>query len=123
MVKSNIGLDFTNSAQGVNSKKLDRFCSFAKMLLFIKRPSFLKFTPCAELVKLSLVRCLTLNKVSRKDICKSRCRRKIFTYLGLESSNSSVTLVGSRLPRPCSTLGVTTTRIFRSTISSTEISR
>ena len=40
--------------RGVNSKKLDRFCSFSKVLLFIKRPKFLKFTPCAELVKLSL---------------------------------------------------------------------
>ena len=40
-----------NGAQGINSKKLYRLCCFSKMLVFIKQPSFLKFTPCAELVK------------------------------------------------------------------------
>ena len=48
------GLNFTNSAHGANSKKLDCFGSFSKILLFIKRPSFLNLMPCAELVKLSL---------------------------------------------------------------------
>ena len=37
-------LNFTNSAQGTNSKKLDCFGSFSKMLSFIKRPSFLSFS-------------------------------------------------------------------------------
>ena len=45
-------LNFINSVPGINSKKLDRLGWFSKMSLFIKRPKFLKFTPCAELVKL-----------------------------------------------------------------------
>ena len=46
-------LHFTHSAQEVKFKKLDSFSSFLKMLLFIKRPSFLKFTAYAGLVKLT----------------------------------------------------------------------
>ena len=67
--------NFTSSAQGVNFKKLDNFCSFFKMFLFIKRTSFLMFTRCTELEKLSQ-RGLTLNwlqslTVRRKN--KKKC--------------------------------------------------
>ena len=44
-----------NSAQDVNSKKLDHFYTFSKLALITKRPSHLKFTPFAKIVKLSLV--------------------------------------------------------------------
>ena len=47
-------LNFINSALGVNVKKLEPFCWFSKMLLFIKRPRFLKLMSSTELVKLSL---------------------------------------------------------------------
>ena len=45
--------NFTNSAQGVNFKKLDHFIIDNVFESKQKRSSFLEFTPCAELVKLS----------------------------------------------------------------------
>ena len=47
-------LNFTNSAQSVNSKKLHCFCGFSNMLLFIKRTSFFKFCTLRQVGEIEL---------------------------------------------------------------------
>ena len=72
--------NFTNSARGINSKKLDFFVHFPKLLLFIKWQSFLKFMPYTELVKLwqYCTKCLSICPsaclTGFLSVCVSACR-------------------------------------------------